>query len=68
MRDILEAVMLLRSHDLCKAGVIGAYHARTVAPLMTRTLLLFEMVPIVELSGTVLAQGPLRNCEIVQHV
>ena len=65
MHDILDAVVLLRSHSLRGASIIGAYHARRVAPLMVRALPLFGMVPIVELGGMVLASGPLlRNSEI----
>ena len=55
MRDILEAIASLRSHDLHGASVIGAYHVRRVAPLMARALLLFGMMPVVKLGGTVLA-------------
>ena len=66
--DILEAIASLRSHGLHGVSVIAAYHARRVAPLMARALLLFKMMLVVELGGTVLAQGPLRNCEIVQRV
>ena len=68
MRDILKAVTSLSSHNLCEASVIGAYHTRRVAPLMARGLLLFGMMPVVELSGTMLAQGPLHNNKITQHV
>ena len=68
MRDILKAVVSLRSHSLRRASVIGAYHARRVAPLMARALPLFGMVPIVELGGMVLAQGPFRKSEIAQRV
>ena len=55
MCDTLEVVVSLRSHDLHGAGVIGAYHARRVAPLMARALPLFEMMPVVELGRMVLA-------------
>ena len=49
MHDLLEAVVSLRSHGLCGASVIGAYHARRVAPLMVCALPLFGMMPVVEL-------------------
>ena len=64
MRAILEVVVLLRSRGLRGASVIGAYHARSVAPLMARALPLFGVVPVVELGGTMLAQGLLHNSEI----
>ena len=35
---------------------------------MARALLLLGMMSVVELSGTVLAQGPLHNSEIVQGI
>ena len=68
MSDILKAVMSLRSRGLRGTGVIGAYHVRRVASLMARALPLFGMGPIMELGGTVLPQGPLRNSEIAQCV
>ena len=43
MRDILDAIVFLKSHDLHRAGVIGAYHVRWVAPLMARALPLYGM-------------------------
>ena len=55
MHGILEAIVSLRSRGLRRAGIIGAYHARRVAPLMARALPLFEMVPVMELGETVLA-------------
>ena len=68
MRDILKALATLRSHGVRGASIIGAYHMRSVVPLMARALPLFGMVPVVELGGTVLALGPLRNNEIAQCV
>ena len=63
MHDILDAIMFLMIHGLHGAGIIGAYHARRVVPLMARALPLFGMMPVVELGGMVLAQGPLYNSE-----
>jgi len=34
MHDILDAIVFLKSHGLHRAGVIEAYHARRVVPLM----------------------------------
>ena len=45
MHDILEAIAFLRNHGLHGAGVIRAYHARRVAPLMARVLPLYGMTP-----------------------
>ena len=43
MRDLLEAITFLKTHILRGAGVIGGYHARRVAPLMSRVLPLYAM-------------------------
>ena len=43
MHDLLEAIVFLKTHGLCGAGVIGGYHARRVAPLMARILSLYGM-------------------------
>ena len=45
MHDLLEVIAFLKIHDLCGTGVIGGYHARRVAPLMARVLLLYGMMP-----------------------
>ena len=45
MHNILDAIVFIKSHDLCQAGFIGAYHARRVALLMARTLSLYGMTP-----------------------
>jgi hypothetical protein len=39
--DLLKAIMLLKHHGLHTVSVVGAYHARRVASLMARTLLLY---------------------------
>jgi len=49
-------------------GIIGAYHARRVAPLMTRALPLYAMAPEASFNGTTLAEGVLPNSEIVQRI
>jgi len=45
MRDLLEAIVLLKTHGVCEASVIRGYHARRVAPLMARVLPLYGMTP-----------------------
>ena len=45
MRDLLKAIVLLMTHDLHGASVIGGYHARRVAPLMVHVLPLYGMMP-----------------------
>jgi hypothetical protein len=55
---------LLKRHDLHATGVVGAYHARRVAPLMVRALPLYRMTPEASLEGTVLSWELLHNSEI----
>ena len=43
MWDILYAIAFLKSHGIRRAGVIRAYHARRVVPLMARALPLYGM-------------------------
>ena len=43
MRNVLEAIAFLKTHDLRWAGVIRGYHARRVVPLMAHVLLLYGM-------------------------
>ena len=43
MHDLLEAITFLKTHGLRRASVIRGYHARRVAPLMARALLLYRM-------------------------
>jgi hypothetical protein len=68
LRDLLNTVALLRSGDVRGAGIIGAYHARGVAPLMAQTLSLYKMTPDASCEGTVLTRGLHRNTEIEQRI
>ena len=68
MHDTLDASAFLKSHDLCGASVIRAYHARRVAPLMARALPLYGMTPGAQLDGMVLAQGPLCDSEVTHRI
>jgi hypothetical protein len=45
IHDHLTTITLLKQHGLHGTGVIRAYHARRVAPLMARALPLYEMTP-----------------------
>ena len=45
MRDLLEAIAFLKTHGLYRASVIRGYHASRVAPLMSRVLPLYGMMP-----------------------
>jgi hypothetical protein len=53
--DLLKAIALLKLHDLHAIGVVRAYHARRVAPLMACVLLLYQMTPEASLERMVLS-------------
>ena len=55
MRNLLEAIVFLKTHGLHGAGVIGGYHARRVVPLMSRVLPLYYTMPSAQLVVTTLA-------------
>ncbi|XP_072151344.1 uncharacterized protein [Setaria viridis] len=65
---LLQAIEHLKGRGLTGAGVIGAYHARRVAPLMLRVRPLSEMTPGAPTEGTVLATGALAASEIRRRV
>ena len=46
------------------SGIIGAYHARRVAPLMAHVLPLYQMVPEASFKGTVLVDEALPYSEV----
>jgi len=56
IRDHLIALRILKERGLKGLGIIGAYHARRVAPLMMRALLLYAMAPEASFHGTALAE------------
>jgi hypothetical protein len=66
--DLIDVVTLQRSGSVHGASILGAYHARGVAPLMACTLSLFKMTPNAPLEETVLALGPHRNSKIKQCI
>ena len=45
MHDLLEVIAFLKTHGHHRADVIGGYHVRRVAPLMSRILPLYGMTP-----------------------
>ena len=66
MRDNITTIHILKENRLKGSGIIGAYHARRVVPLMTRALPLYAMAPEASFDGTALAKGVLPNSEIAQ--
>ena len=68
IQDHITAIHILKESVLKGSGVIGVYHMRRVAPLMTRALSLYAMAPEVSFDGTALAVGALSNSEIAQRI
>ena len=64
--SMLAAVLRLGAAGLTGSGVVGAYHARRVAPIMVRALSLYAMTPGVKLAGTVMSSEEIRDSEIRQ--
>ena len=50
------------------SGIIGTYHTRRVAPLMSRALPLCLMMPVASLDGTALADGALSPSKVAQRM
>ena len=68
IRDHIAAIHILKENCMKGSGIIGAYHARRVAPLMMRALPLYTMAPEASFDGTALAEGTLPNSKITQHI
>jgi hypothetical protein len=62
--DHLAAIKILREVGVKGRGVIGVYHAWRVAPLMAHALLMHRIVPVAQLEGAVLTEGPLTDSEV----
>ena len=67
-QDHIAAIHILKENGLKGSGVIRAYHARRVAPLMMHALPLYAMVPEASFDGTVLVEDALPNSEIAQRI
>jgi len=63
IQDHIAAIHILKENGLKGSGVIGAYHVRRVAPLMTRALPLYAMAPEASFNETALP-----NSKIVQRI
>ena len=68
LNGLLAALQTLKQRGVKGSGIIGAYHARRVAPLMARALPLYQMVPKASFEGTVLVDKALPYSEVVQRV
>ena len=54
IKDHLAALQILKERGMKGSGIISAYHTRRVAPLMSRALPLYLIVPGASLEGTTL--------------
>ena len=64
IQDHLAAVRILKERGVKGSGIIGAYHAWRVAPLIRRVLPLHMMVPGVSLDGTALVDETLPPSKV----
>ena len=64
INDLLAALQTLKDRGMKGSGIIGAYHARRVAPLMARMPPLYQMVPGASFEGTALADEALPPSEV----
>ena len=68
IQDHIAAIHILKESGLKGLGIIGAYHARRVAPLMMRVLPLYVMAPEATFDGMVLAEGALPHSKVAQCI
>ena len=66
--DHLIAIGILKERGLKGSGIIRAYHARRVAPLMRRMLPPYAMAPKASFVGTVLTEGARSPSEVAQRI
>jgi hypothetical protein len=66
--DQRTTIVFLKESGLKGSCVISTYHAMRVAPLMARTLPMYQMAPGTSLEGTMLAKGALPNAKIAQRI
>ena len=59
IQDHLTALQILKERGVKGSGIIGTYHTRRVAPLMSRALPLYLMVPGALFAGTALVDEAL---------
>ena len=62
--DLLAALQTLKDKGMRGSGIIDAYHARTVTPLMARVLRLHQMVSGAPFEGTTLINEALPPSEV----
>ena len=62
IRDHITAIHILKENGLKGSGVIRAYHARRVVPLMMCALLLYVIAPKASFNGTALPNSEIAQC------
>ena len=68
LSDLLSALQALKERGVKGTGIISAYHARRVVPLMMRMLPLHRMMPGISFEGTVLVDEALPFSEVAQRI
>jgi hypothetical protein len=68
IEDHLAAIRILKDAGLNGAGVIVAYHQRSVVPLMARALPLHRMDLDAPHGGMVLSEDPIAPSESAQRI
>ena len=68
LNGLLAAIRTLKQRGVKGSAIIGAYHVRTVAPLMAHALPLYQMVLEASFEGTVLVDEALPYSEVAQRI
>ena len=68
INDLLAALQTLKDRGMKGSGIIGAYHARRVVPLMARVLPLHQMAPGASFEGTVLVNEVLPPSKVAHRI
>ena len=68
LNGLLATLQTLKDRGVKGSGIIGAYHARRVAPLMARVLPLHQMAPGASFEGTVLVDEMLPPSKVAQRI
>ena len=68
LAGLLGAIRRLKALGLHGIRVVGAYHSRRVAPIMARTLPLYQMGLGVDLCGSMMSPEVIHQTEIAHRV
>lgn len=64
----MRGLKKLREAGLTAAGVVAAFHRRSVLPLVQRPLFMYQMTPDASLFGTRMLKEPVPAAEIKRRV